>query len=66
MIAAVSGEVGVTFTNIAETSVLVKAGMLAPKGTPQAIVALLNEKLKATMTSRDQSKRFEERGMRAD
>ncbi|MBI2296066.1 MAG: hypothetical protein HYU76_08580 [Betaproteobacteria bacterium] len=40
--------------------------MLAPKGTPQAIVALLNEKLKATMTSRDQSKRFEERGMRAD
>lgn len=99
-LATMSGEVGVAFTNISETSVHVNAkrlralgvssirrsaalpdvptiaesglpgyefvawhGMLAPKGTPRAIVALLNEKLKATMASPDQSRRFEQRGL---
>ena len=98
--ATISGEIGIAFTNFAETSAFVKSkrlralgvssanrvaampdiptiaeaglpgyefvtwhGMLAPKGTPAAIVALLNEKLKKTMTSPDQLRRFEERGL---
>jgi len=38
-------------------------GMLAPKGTPRAVIALLNERLKKTMAAPDQMKRFEERGL---
>ena len=37
--------------------------MLAPKGTPQAIVSLLNEKLKETLASPDQSRLFEQMGL---
>jgi len=100
LIATVSGEVGITFTNFSETSALVKAGRLralgvsgvkrvpampeiptiaeaglpgyeftawhgiwAPRATPKAVVALLNERLKKTMAAPDQVKRFEERGL---
>lgn len=100
LIAVISGEVGVTFTNLAETSAYVKAGrlralgisstrrsavipdvptiaeaglpgyefvtwhgMLAPKGTPKAIVALLGERLKKTMGSPDQLQLFKDRGL---
>ena len=100
LIATISGEVGVTFTNLAETSAYVKAnrlralgitsikrsavipdvptiaeaglpgyefvtwhGMLAPKGTPKAIVALLNERLKKTLGSPDQLQLFKDRGL---
>lgn len=100
LVATISGEVGIAFTNFAETSAFVKSkrlralgvssakrvaampdvptiaeaglpgyefttwhGMLAPKGTPKSIVALLNEKLKKTMGSPDQSKQFEQRGL---
>jgi tripartite-type tricarboxylate transporter receptor subunit TctC len=100
LIATVSGEVGIAFTNFSETSALVKAGRLralgvsgakrvpampevptiaeaglpgyeftawhglwAPKGTPKAVVALLNERLKRTMAAPDQVKRFDERGL---
>jgi tripartite-type tricarboxylate transporter receptor subunit TctC len=38
-------------------------GIWAPKGTPRAVVALLNERLKKTMAVPDQVKRFEERGL---
>ena len=38
-------------------------GMLAPRGTPKAIIALLNEKLKKAMGSPDQARLFEERGL---
>ena len=37
--------------------------MLAPRGTPKAIIALLNEKLKKAMGSLDQARLFEERGL---
>ena len=90
LVGAASGEVGVTFTNIAETTAYVKAnrlraiavsslkrskvmpdlptvaesglpgyefvawhGMLAPKGTPRAVVTLLNERVRKTMTTPD-------------
>ncbi len=100
LVATISGEVGIAFTNFAETSGFVKAGrlralgvsgpkrvaampeiptiaeagvpgyefstwhgILAPKGTPRAVIALLNERLKKTMAAPDQMKRFEERGL---
>jgi tripartite-type tricarboxylate transporter receptor subunit TctC len=100
LIAAISGEVGITFTNFAETSTLVKAGklralgvssakrastmpdvptiaeaglpgyefvtwhgMLAPKGTPRSIVALLNDGIRKTMTAPEQKQRYGERGL---
>ena len=37
--------------------------MLAPKGTPKAIVALLNERLKKTLGSPDQLQLFKDRGL---
>ena len=100
LIAAMSGEVGVAFTNFSETSAYVKAGrlralgitsttrsavmpevptiaeaglpgyefvtwhgMLASKGTPRAVVALLSEKLGQTMRTPDQARLFEQRGL---
>ena len=100
LIATMSGEIGVAFTNLSETSAYVKAnrlralgitstqrsavipdvptiaeaglpgyefvtwhGMLATKGTPRAIVALLSDKLKRTMHTPDQAKVFEQRGL---
>lgn len=100
LIATMSGEVGVAFTNLSETSVYVKAGrlralgitstqrsvvlpdvptiaeaglpgyefttwhgMLASKGTPRAILALLSDKLRQTMRAPDQAKVFEQRGL---
>ncbi len=100
LVAAASGEVGVTFTNIAETTAYVKAnrlraigvsslkrskvmpdiptvaeaglpgyefvawlGMLAPKGTPRAVVMLLNERVRQAMTAPDQAKRFDDLGL---
>lgn len=100
LVAAISGEVGIAFTNFAETSEFAKAGRLralgvtsakrnpampdlptiaeaglpgyefttwhgiwAPKGTPRAIVALLNDRLKKTMAAPDQKKRFADRGL---
>lgn len=38
-------------------------GLLAPKGTPPRLIALLNEKVRSTMSSPDQMKRFQERGL---
>jgi tripartite-type tricarboxylate transporter receptor subunit TctC len=38
-------------------------GLLAPKGTPPKLVALLNEKLRAAMSAPDQLKRFQDRGL---
>ena len=38
-------------------------GVLAPKGTPPRLVALLNEKLRSAMSSPDQVKRFQDRGL---
>ena len=38
-------------------------GMLASKGTPRAIVALLSDKLRQTMRTPDQAKLFEQRGL---
>src|SRR5688572_19464916 len=38
-------------------------GLLAPKGMPPKLVALLNEKLRSAMSSPDQVKRFQERGL---
>jgi tripartite-type tricarboxylate transporter receptor subunit TctC len=38
-------------------------GLLAPRGTPSRIVALLNEKLRSAMASPDQVKRFQDRGL---
>lgn len=38
-------------------------GLLAPKGTPPKVVALLNEKLRSAMSSPDQMKRFQDRGL---
>jgi len=100
LIATMSGEIGVAFTNLSETSAYVKAnrlralgitstqrsavipdvptiaeagmpgyefvtwhGMLAPKGTPRAIVALLSEKLGQTMRTPDQLRVFEQKGL---
>ena len=100
IIAAISGEVGILFTNFAETSEFAKAGRLralgvsgakrmqtmpevptiaeaglpgyefttwhgmwAPKNTPRTIVALLNDRIRKTLTAPDQQKRFEARGL---
>jgi len=38
-------------------------GLLAPKGTPTAVVALLNEKLRKAMGSPEQTRRLEENGL---
>jgi tripartite-type tricarboxylate transporter receptor subunit TctC len=38
-------------------------GILAPKGTPRAIVALLNERLKKSLAAPDQAKRFHDHGL---
>jgi tripartite-type tricarboxylate transporter receptor subunit TctC len=99
LVATISGEILVTFSNIAETSAYVTSrrlraigvsslkrvaafpdiptvaeglpgyefttwhGMLAPKGTPRAIVALLNERLKKTLSTPDQAQQFGQRGL---
>jgi tripartite-type tricarboxylate transporter receptor subunit TctC len=100
LIATISGEISITFSNIAETSAYVKAGrlralgvsslkrspvlpdlptiaeaglpgyefvtwhgMLAPKGTPRAIVVLLNDRIRKIMSAPDQTQRFKERGL---
>jgi tripartite-type tricarboxylate transporter receptor subunit TctC len=100
LVATLSGEIGVTFSNIAETSAYVTSkrlralgisslkrsaafpdiptiseaglpgyefitwhGMLAPKGTPRTIVALLNERLKKTLDTPDQAQQFRQRGL---
>ena len=38
-------------------------GILAPKGTPRAIVALLNDRLKKSLAAPDQAKRFQDHGL---
>jgi len=38
-------------------------GLLAPKGTPRAIVTMLNERIRKVMTAPDEVKRLEERGL---
>jgi tripartite-type tricarboxylate transporter receptor subunit TctC len=38
-------------------------GMLAPKGTPRAIVTLLNDAIRKSMRSPDLVQRFEESGL---
>ena len=38
-------------------------GLLAPKGTPPAIIALLNEKLRATVSTPEMQQRFEKGGL---
>jgi len=100
LIATISGEVGVAFTNFSETSAHVKAGrlralavtsrkrsaampaiptidesglpgyefttwhgMLAPKGTPPAVVALVSGGVRKTMAAPDQARRFSEIGV---
>ena len=100
LIAALGGEVGITYPNISEGLPNVKSGklralavtsatrsavlpdvptvaesglpgyefvtwhgILAPKGTPQAIVAVLNEKLKQTLSTPEQAKLFQEMGL---
>ena len=100
LVAALGGEIGITFPNISEAIPHVKAGrlralgvtgakrsaalpdvptvaeagvpgyafitwhgMLAPKGTPRAIVSLLNERLRETLASPDQSRLFEQMGL---
>src|SRR5689334_2555839 len=100
LVAAMSGEVGIAFSNVAETSEFVRSGRLrglgvtsakrvaalpevptiaesglpgyevttwngvwAPKGTPRAIIVLLNERMKKVMAVPDQVKRFNDRGM---
>ena len=99
LLAALSGEVGITFPNISEAIPHAKAGklyvlgvtgskrsaalpdvptiaeagvpgyefstwhgMLAPKGTPAAIVSFLNAKLKETLTMPDLARFFEQMG----
>src|SRR5688572_24709241 len=98
LLAAVSGEIPVSFSSVSETARMVEAkrlralgvsslkrspvlpdvppiaeaglpgfefhawhGLLAPRGTPTKLVALLNEKLRSAMSSPDQVKRFQER-----
>jgi tripartite-type tricarboxylate transporter receptor subunit TctC len=99
LIAVLSGEIEIAFTNFSETSEFVKAGrlrglgvssakrvpsmpdvpaiaetlpgfefttwqgLLAPRGTPRPIVALLNERLKKALAAPDQVKRFQDRGL---
>jgi len=99
LLAALGGEVGITFPNISEAIPHAKTGklivlgvgssrrspalpevptiaeaglpgyefvtwhgVLAPKGTPAAIVALLNAKLKETLTAPEQAQLFEQMG----
>ena len=98
LVAAVSGEIGVTVTGISETMPFVEGkrlralgvtslqrsavfpdlpaiaetlpgyefvtwhGILAPRSTPRAIVALLNEKITQVMRAPDFSRQFEQRG----
>ncbi len=38
-------------------------GILAPKGTPRAIVMLLNDRLKKSLAAPDQAKRFQDHGL---
>ena len=38
-------------------------GILAPKATPRPIVALLNERLRKSLTAPDQAKRFQDHGL---
>lgn len=100
LLAAVSGECPISFSNISETARMVESkrlralgvsslnrspilpdvptiaeaglpgfefqawhGVLAPKGTPPKLVAFLNEKIRSAMSTPDQMKRFQERGM---
>jgi tripartite-type tricarboxylate transporter receptor subunit TctC len=99
LLAALGGEVGITFPNISEaiphartgkllvlgvtgakrSAVLPEVptiaeagvpgyefvtwhGVLAPKGTPDAVVSLLNAKLKETLTAPEQARFFEQMG----
>jgi tripartite-type tricarboxylate transporter receptor subunit TctC len=99
LLAALGGEVGITFPNISEAIPHVKTGklvvlgvtgakrspalpevptiaesglpgyefvtwhgVLAPKGTPPAVVSLLNAKLKETLTAPEQTRFFEQMG----
>ena len=98
LIAALGGEVGITFPNISEAIPHVKTGkvvvlgvtgakrspalpdvptvaetvpgyefltwhgVLAPKGTPEAIVGLLNTRLRETLKAPEQSRFFEQMG----
>ena len=100
IVAAISGEIEIIFTNFAETSEFARAGRLralgvsgtrrmptmpdvptlaeagvpgyefttwhglwAPKNTPRPIVALLNDRVRKAMTTPDQQKRFQDRGL---
>ena len=100
LVAALGGEIGITFPNISEAIPHVKAGRLralgvtgakrsaalpdlptvaeagvpgyafvtwhgtlAPKGTPRALVSLLNEKLRETLASPDQARLFQQMGL---
>lgn len=100
LLAAVSGEAPISFSNVSETARMVEAkrlvalgvsspkrspilpdvptiaeaglpgfefqawhGVLAPRGTPPKLVALLNEKVRSAMAAPDLMKRFQERGM---
>jgi tripartite-type tricarboxylate transporter receptor subunit TctC len=100
LLAAVSGEAPISFSNVSETARMVEAkrlralgvsslkrspvlpdvppiaeaglpgfefhawhGLLAPRGTPTKLVGLLNEKLRSAMSSPEQMKRFQERGL---
>ena len=38
-------------------------GILAPKGTPRAIVTVLNDRLKKSLAAPDQAKRFQDHGL---
>jgi tripartite-type tricarboxylate transporter receptor subunit TctC len=99
LLAALAGEVGITYPNISEAIPHAKAGrlivlgvgsakrspalpnvptiaeaglpgyefvtwhgVLVPKGTPAAIVSLLNAKLKETLTAPEQAQFFEQMG----
>lgn len=100
LIAAISGEVGITFTSVLESAPYAKAGklralgvtglkrspalpdvptiseaglpgyefvawhvMLAPKGTPVAVVALLNDNLKRILLAAGQPQYYADRGL---
>jgi tripartite-type tricarboxylate transporter receptor subunit TctC len=100
LVAAIAGEVGITFTSVLESAPHVKTGklralgvtglkrspavpdvlpiaeaglpgyefvawhvLLAPKGTPNAVVALLHENLKRILLAPGQPKLYEDRGL---
>jgi tripartite-type tricarboxylate transporter receptor subunit TctC len=100
LVAAIAGEVGITFTSVLESAPHAKAGklralgvtglkrsaalpdvppiaeaglpgyefvawhvLLAPKGTPVAVVALLNDNLKRILLAPGQPKLYEDRGL---